>query len=124
MPYKDPERRRQAERKWRRAHREQRAAYMRRYRKARSSGRRPGRPRSENEARPRVAASTEWTVAPEFSDQQVRPASTEQLSQQSTPVGEPPAEAPRPNPPRDREELPPSPSAQMSWDPNLLFSRV
>jgi hypothetical protein len=46
MPYRDPERRRLAERRWRQTHREERAAYMRRYRRARSSGRRPGRPRS------------------------------------------------------------------------------
>jgi hypothetical protein len=46
MPYKDEDHRRQAARKWRLSHRAQRAAYMRRYRKARSSGRARGRPRS------------------------------------------------------------------------------
>lgn len=124
MPYKDPERRRLAERKWRRTHREQRAAYMRRYRTARRSGRRPGRPRSENGAEVRVAPSTEWVVDVGLSDQPVLSASPERFSQQSPSVDDHPAEAPRHEPPRDREELPPSPSSLMSWDAGLLFPRI
>jgi hypothetical protein len=46
MPYKEAQQRKQAARKWRLSHRAERAAYMRRYRKARSSGRSRGRPRS------------------------------------------------------------------------------
>ena len=121
MPYKDPERRRQAERKWRRAHREQRAAYMRRYRKARSSGRRPGRPKVENAAQTRAAPPADWVVDVGVRDLQILPASTDRLAQESPPIDEPHSDAPRPEPARDREGLPPSPSAQMSWEPTLLF---
>lgn len=124
MPYKDPERRRQAERKWRRAHREQRAAYMRRYRKARSTGRRPGRPKVENAALTRAATSADWVVDVGVSNQQTLPASTDRLAQELQPIDEPPCDAPRPEPARDREELPPSPSAQMAWEPSFLFPRV
>jgi hypothetical protein len=46
MPYKDADQRRAAARKWRLQHRAERAAYMRRYRRARSSGRARGRPKS------------------------------------------------------------------------------
>lgn len=49
MPYKDADRRRAAARKWRLLHRADRAAYMRRYRRSRSSGRSRGRPRSQTE---------------------------------------------------------------------------
>jgi hypothetical protein len=45
MPYKDADRRKAAARKWRLLHRADRAAYMRRYRRSRSSGRSRGRPR-------------------------------------------------------------------------------
>lgn len=124
MPYKDPERRRLAERQWRRTHREQRAAYMRRYRTARRSGRRPGRPRSENGVEVRVAPSTEWVVNPGLSDQSGLSASPERFSQQLPPVDDHPAEAPPHESPRDQEELPPSPSSLMSWDAGLLFPRI
>jgi hypothetical protein len=49
MPYKEAERRKAAARKWRLLHRAERAAYMRRYRRSRSSGRSRGRPRSHDE---------------------------------------------------------------------------
>jgi hypothetical protein len=49
MPYKDADQRKAAARKWRTRHRAERAAYMRRYRRARSTGRGRGRPRSHRD---------------------------------------------------------------------------
>ena len=121
MPYKDPERRRQAERKSRRAHREQRAAYMRRYRKARSSGRRPGRPRSANADGPRVSPSAERAADLDLNSYEVLASGTERFPQESPPANEHPAEAPPTEPARDREVLPPSPSAAVSWEAALQF---
>ncbi len=60
MPYNDSERRKAAARKWRVHHRAERAAYMRRYRRARSSGRGRGRPRSlDTQPDPRARAPAE-----------------------------------------------------------------
>jgi hypothetical protein len=63
MPYKDTEQRKQAARKWRLRHRAERAAYMRRYRKARSSGRARGRPRTAELSRPGALLEVQ-TLAP------------------------------------------------------------
>ena len=110
MPYKDPERRRQAARKWRIAHREQRAAYMRRYRRARSSGRPPGRPRSHDTRANHHPVATEWGesgpttfVTP--------PAGPVQALSATTSSNGGHGKAPPSTPPRDHEEFPPSPSA-------------
>jgi len=62
MPYKDSEQRKLAARKWRLLHRAERAAYMRRYRKAKSSGRRRGRPRSRTA--PSAPRSSELGLRP------------------------------------------------------------
>lgn len=66
MPYQDTERRKQAAQKWRIRHRSERAAYMRRYRRARSSGRARGRPRtgSRRPGDPSVLADARATSAP------------------------------------------------------------
>lgn len=123
MPYKDPERRRQAARKWRLSHREQRAAYMRRYRKARRSGRPPGRPRSRTLTGGILPVMGTW----------VDPAPTSITVPSGVPVQDVGAMAPStvvdhgnspPSPPaRDYEEVLPSPYATVLWAEPFRYGR-
>lgn len=114
MPYKDPERRRLAARKWRLVHREQRAAYMRRYRKTRSSGRPSGRPRSRDPPERRLQTTPEWADSP--------PSVPLTLVVESGRV-EKPVSSPAPglsqgeptSPPLNHGELPPNTTARLAW---------
>lgn len=115
MPYKDPERRRQAGRKWRLSHREQRAAYMRRYRKARSSGRPPGRPRSRDLRYRHLPVTAEWVDAVPTSLAAPSAEPTPTLSTTRAPI-ESPSNGPPTTAPREHDTLPPSPSAALLWE--------
>lgn len=122
MPYKDPERRRQAARKWRSTHREQRAAYMRRYRKARSSGRSPGRPRSRDLTHPLLPVSTE-RFEPYLTRAGVPAAGPVRVLSTTASRSYGDGEVPPFEPARAPEEAPPSPSATLLWDASFPYGR-
>ncbi len=123
MPYKDPERRRQAARKWRLSHRAQRAAYMRRYRKARSSGRPPGRPRSRDLTSNHLPVTAEWAYPAPTSLAVPSAEPVQDLSTKTSSI-EDRGKAPPSAPYREHEELPPSHSAASLWgEESFKFGR-
>jgi len=115
MPYRDPERRRQAARKWRVVHRAERAAYMRRYRKARSSGRPPGRPRARETTQGPLPVLRERAGSPRTGLSTVVADALPVTEQLSSALPSSAEAAPR-APPEVRPELPPSPSAGVGWE--------
>lgn len=119
MPYKDPERRRQAARKWLQANRGKRAACMRRYRKSHSSGRPPGRPRSHEE--PQLHESV---VPDRFQPDETRsPGEFGEVSREPTSSGDDFVGRIPENPPGERGGLPPSPGAGIEWEGSSLAAR-
>jgi hypothetical protein len=111
MPYQDPERRRQAARKWRQSNRAKRAAYMRRYRKTHSSGRPPGRPRSREEPHPLDGMAPE----PFQPDGSRLPSDFGEISCESATSGDDSKERMTGSPAGERVGLPPSINAGIEW---------
>lgn len=116
MPYQDPERRRQAARKWRLSHRAQRAEYMRRYRKAHRSGRPPGRPRFRDVPSTEASPATDWPRR-DPSDPTTRTEGPRSAGRPVPPVPHEPADLPPddPRPSRGSDDLPTGPSAAPTW---------
>jgi hypothetical protein len=122
MPYKDPDRRRQAEREWRRTHREYRAAYMRRYRRARSSGRRPGRPRTKREAGNSAPGPSVWLDELTHSGSWETTSVSGHALRPTESSDERDRDLPRPEPAGELDDLPRSPSAMMTPDSRFAFA--
>jgi hypothetical protein len=123
MPYKDPDQRRQAARKWRAFHRAERAAYMRRYRKARSTGRPRGRPRSKDLPAGAGLLAAEAVRLPQ-DRRMIAPADAGRAPDPVLPLGPGPAETPPDSIALEKTELPPSTSAGMPWDTSFLGARM